>query len=102
DAIIAIAHMGGRCTDVDDVHDVNSCEQDQEAMRFLDRLPPGMIDAYFAGHTHAQMRQFIHNVPAVQGLAYGAQFSTLDLWIDPAKHRVDATRTTIRPLTMIC
>jgi 5'-nucleotidase len=102
DAVIVIAHMGGRCTDVNDVHDVASCDQQQEAVQFIQHLPPGTIDAYFAGHTHAQMRQFINGVPAVQGLAYSVEFSAVDLWVDRTKHRVDSTRTTLRPLTMIC
>ena len=58
DAVIVIAHMGGRCKDIDDdPNDSSSCETEQEAMRFLDALPKGTIDAYFAGHTHSQMRQ---------------------------------------------
>ena len=102
DAVIVIAHMGGHCTDVNDVHDVASCEKQQEAMQLLASLPAGTIDAYFAGHTHAQMRQIVNGVPATQGLAYSVEFSTLDLWIDRDGHRVDAARTNIRPLTMIC
>jgi 5'-nucleotidase len=102
DAIVVIAHMGGRCTDINDVHDVASCEVNQEAMHLLQSLPPGTIDAYFAGHTHSQMRQFINGVPATQGLAYSREFSTIDLWIDPAGHRVIADKTMLRPLTMIC
>lgn len=102
DAVIVIAHMGGHCTDVNDVHDVASCEKQQEAMQLLASLPAGTIDAYFAGHTHAQMRQVVNGVPATQGLPYSVEFSTLDLWIDREGHRVDAARTNIRPLTMIC
>ncbi|HSP14339.1 MAG TPA: 5'-nucleotidase C-terminal domain-containing protein [Thermoanaerobaculia bacterium] len=102
DAVIVIAHMGGRCTDLSDVHDVASCDDHQEAIRYLQHLPAGTIDAYFAGHTHAQIRQFVNGVPAVQGLAYSVEFSAIDLWIDRARHRVDSSRTTLDPLTMIC
>ncbi|HEX9163541.1 MAG TPA: bifunctional UDP-sugar hydrolase/5'-nucleotidase, partial [Thermoanaerobaculia bacterium] len=102
DAVIVIGHMGGRCADVKDVHDVASCRPEEEAMTFLQRLPHGTIDAYFAGHTHQQMRQIINGVPAVQALAYSVEFSTIDLWVDPSRHRVDPSRTTLRPLTMIC
>ncbi|GAC1429730.1 MAG: bifunctional metallophosphatase/5'-nucleotidase [Thermoanaerobaculia bacterium] len=101
DAVIVIAHMGGDCSDINDVHDVASCDPKPEAMGFLEALPPGTIDAYFGGHTHHEMRQFINGVPAVQGSAYGAEFSALDLWIDRDGHRVDRARTNIRPLTMI-
>jgi 5'-nucleotidase len=102
DAVIVIAHMGGRCTDLNDVHDVASCEQEQEAFHLLNALPAGTIDAYFAGHTHQQMRQFINGIPAVQGAAYSVEFSTVDLWVEPAQHRIDREKTVIRPLTMIC
>jgi len=101
DAIVVIAHMGGRCTDISDVHDVASCDPNQEAVQLVQHLPPGTIDGYFAGHTHQQMRQFINGVPVVQGLAYSRQFSTLDLYVDRDHHRVDASRTNIRPLTEI-
>ena len=101
DAVIVIAHIGGKCADVADVHDVASCGAEEEVMRYLDRLPPHTIDAFFAGHTHQQMRHFIHDVPVLQGRAYGEEFSTLDLWITP-RQGVDPSRTTIRPLTMIC
>lgn len=100
DMVIVIAHMGGRCTDLVDDHDVASCETEQEVMQFLHAIPPGTIDAYFAGHTHSQIRQVIDGVPTMQGLAYSREFSTLDAWIDPVKHRVE--RTQLRPLTMLC
>ncbi|HWW60853.1 MAG TPA: bifunctional UDP-sugar hydrolase/5'-nucleotidase, partial [Thermoanaerobaculia bacterium] len=56
DAVIVIAHIGGRCTNLDDPHSLESCDREQEVMRLLNALPPGTIDAFFAGHTHAQMR----------------------------------------------
>lgn len=102
DAVIVIAHMGGRCTDTKDIHDIASCDPHEEAMDLLQQLPAGTIDGYFAGHTHQQMRQVVNGVPALQGLAYSGEFSTLDLWIDRDHHRVDRTRTNLRPLTAIC
>lgn len=102
DAIVVAAHMGGRCTDMQDVHNVASCDQRQEAMHFLGALPPGTIDAYFGGHTHSQMRDFVSGVPAVQALAYGAAFSTVDLWVDPKLHHALADRSAMRPHTMVC
>jgi 5'-nucleotidase len=102
DIVIVIAHMGGRCNDMNDVHDAGSCSQQQEAMQFLAAMPPGTIDAYFGGHTHSQMRQFINGVPAMQALAYSREFATLDLYVDPATHHVVREKTNIRPNTMIC
>lgn len=101
-AVIAIAHIGGRCNDVSDTHSLASCDRAQEAMQLLETLPPGTIDGFFGGHTHAQMRQFVNGTPAAQALAYSREFSTLDLWVDPASNHVVTDRTVIRPPTMIC
>ena len=100
DAVIVIAHMGGRCTKFDDPNDASACEQDHEAMQYLRGLPPGTIDAFFAGHTHSRMRHYINGVPSMQGLALSREFSTMDLWIDTANKRV--TKSEMRPPTMIC
>lgn len=102
DAIVVIAHMGGRCTDLHDPRDPASCEERHEANHLLNSLPPDTIDAYFAGHTHSQMRHFINGVPAAQSLAYSNEFSMIDLWIDTAANRVLDERSFIRPPTMIC
>ena len=102
DAIIVIAHIGGRCTEITDEHQTASCDRQQEAMRYLQEIPRGTIDAWFAGHTHAQMRHFVNGVAALQGLAYSREFSALDLYIDRAANRVLPEKTTIRALTMIC
>ena len=100
DAVIVIAHMGGRCTNLEEPHSLDSCEANYEAMELLKRIPPGTIDAYFAGHTHSQMRHYVNGVPTLQGGAYSREFSTLDLWVDPKANRV--TKSEMRPLTMIC
>ncbi len=100
DAVIVIAHMGGRCTDLSDEHKLDSCAPQNEVMDFMERLPPGTIDAYLGGHTHANMRHIINGVPTVQSQAMSREFSTLDLWIDTEKNRV--TKTEMRMPTMIC
>lgn len=100
DAVIVIAHMGGRCTDMSDEHSLQSCEPQHEAMAYLNGLPTGTIDAFFAGHTHSNMRQYVNGVPAVQGQAMSREFSVIDLWIDPRKNRV--TRNEMRKPMMIC
>jgi 5'-nucleotidase len=100
DAVIVIAHIGGRCTKMEEPHDLQSCDRNAEAMELLERLPAGTIDAFFAGHTHANMAHYVNGVPTVQGLAMSREFSTVDLWIDTRNNRV--TKSEIRPHTMIC
>ncbi len=101
EAIVVIAHMGGRCRNIElNPEDSSSCEKDQEAMRFLQALPKGTIDAYFAGHTHSQMRHYINGVPALQPSPNGREIAILDMTIDPSQHKV--TKTEMEPLTMVC
>jgi 5'-nucleotidase len=100
DAVIVIAHMGGRCAKNDDSHSLASCDRNAEAMHLLEKLPEGSIDAFFAGHTHANMRHYVNGIPAVQGLDMSREFSTVDLWVDVANDRV--IKSNIRPHTMIC
>ena len=102
DAVIVIAHFGGRCLDTSNPQDPSSCEKDQDVMRYLSALPAGTIDAFFGGHTHAEVRHFISGTPASEAASYSRLFGTMDLWIDARKHAVVADRTTIRPLTTIC
>jgi 5'-nucleotidase len=100
DAVVVIAHMGGRCTNNDEPHSLASCDRNAEAMNLLEKLPAGSIDAFFAGHTHANMRHYVNGIPAVQGLDMSREFSTIDLWVDVANNRV--IKSNIRPHTMIC
>lgn len=102
DAIIVIAHIGGRCTNMNEPHSLENCDRQQEAMHFLESMPPGTIDAFFGGHTHAQMRQFVNGIPTVQALAMSREFSTMELFIDTENDRVLQDRTVLRPHTMIC
>ncbi|HEX8252122.1 MAG TPA: 5'-nucleotidase C-terminal domain-containing protein, partial [Thermoanaerobaculia bacterium] len=95
-----IAHIGGRCTKMDEPHALDSCDRNGEAMQYLEKLPAGTIDAFFAGHTHANMAHYVNGVPTVQGLPMSREFSTVELWIDTEKNRV--TKSEIRPHTMIC
>jgi 5'-nucleotidase len=100
-AIVVIAHMGGRCKNIDvNPEDSSACETDQEAMRYLQALPKGTIDAYFAGHTHSNIRHYINGVATLQPSPFGREIAILDLTVDPAQHKV--TKTEMAPLTMVC
>jgi 5'-nucleotidase len=100
-AVIVIAHMGGRCKVIDaNPEDSSSCENDMEAMRFLKALPKGTIDAYFGGHTHSQMRNYVNGVPALQPAPFGREFAMVDMTIDDRTHKL--VKTDLAPLTMLC
>jgi 5'-nucleotidase len=100
-AIVVIAHMGGRCRNIEtNPEDPSSCETDQEAMRYLNALPKGTIDAYFAGHTHSNIRHYINGVATLQPSPFGREIAILDMTVDPREHKV--TKTEMAPLTMVC
>jgi 5'-nucleotidase len=100
-AIVVIAHMGGRCKNIEtNPEDPSSCETDQEAMRYLNALPKGTIDAYFAGHTHSNIRHYINGVATLQPSPFGREIAILDMTVDPSQHKV--TKTEMAPLTMVC
>jgi len=100
DAVIVIAHMGGRCKDNDNADDTSTCAEDEDVMPYLRALPKGTIDAYFAGHTHQQMRHYINGVATLQPAPYGREIAILDMTIDHAAHKV--SKTEMLPLTMVC
>ena len=100
DAIVVIAHMGGRCSKVDDPNHLESCEKQHEAMAYLEAMPAGTIDAFFAGHTHSNMAHYVNGIPALQGLPLSREFSAVELWIDAENDRV--VKSEIRKPTMIC
>jgi len=100
-AIVVIAHMGGRCKNIEtNPEDSSACETDQEAMRYLASLPKGTIDAYFAGHTHSNIRHYINGVATLQPSPFGREIAILDMTVDPSQHKV--TKTEMAPLTMVC
>jgi 5'-nucleotidase len=100
DAVVVVAHMGGRCSKMDDPNHLESCEKQHEAMAFLEAMPAGTIDGFFAGHTHSNMAHYVNGIPALQGLPLSREFSTLELWIDVDGNRV--AKSEIRKPTMIC
>ncbi|HET7711097.1 MAG TPA: 5'-nucleotidase C-terminal domain-containing protein [Thermoanaerobaculia bacterium] len=100
DAVIAIAHIGGRCTDQRDPADTSSCEPDSHSIQLLRALPAGTIDAFFGGHTHSYTRHVVSGVPMLQSGAYSRSFAALDLWVDPNENRV--VRSSLREHTNLC
>jgi 5'-nucleotidase len=100
DAVIAIAHMGGKCKETGNPDDTSQCEPDQEIMRVVGASPKGTVDAFFGGHTHYNVRNVINGTPTVEAYNFGQYFATIDFWVDPRAHHV--VRTAIRPHTMLC
>ncbi|HYX92635.1 MAG TPA: metallophosphoesterase, partial [Myxococcaceae bacterium] len=88
DLVIGIAHAGGKCSRFDDPTDLSSCDTEfGEIFELLRELPPGLVDAMVAGHTHAELAHSVNGIPVVETPGLGRSFATLDLWVDPKTRR---------------
>jgi 5'-nucleotidase len=76
---VVLAHAGGDCKRVDDPNDISSCAQDEEAFKLARALPPGLVDAIVAGHTHAAVAHFVNGIAMVEAYSRGKAFGRLDL-----------------------
>lgn len=100
DAVIAIAHIGGKCKEGGDPTDLSKCDATQDVMKLVEALPKGTVDAFFGGHTHLNVHNIINGTPTFEAFSYSQYFSSVDLWVDPRTHHV--VRSELRPHTMLC
>ena len=80
--VIVLAHAGGRCTDLDDPKDLNSCDQAAEIVQVARQLPAGLVDVIGAGHTHQAMAHDIAGIAVVEAYSSGRSFSRIDLTVN--------------------
>ncbi|RMH38609.1 MAG: bifunctional metallophosphatase/5'-nucleotidase, partial [Deltaproteobacteria bacterium] len=79
EVVVALVHAGGACRRFDDPDDLSSCDAEAEIFSVARALPPGLVDAIAAGHTHGAIAHRVAGIPIVQAYAYGRAFSRLDL-----------------------
>jgi 5'-nucleotidase len=86
--VIGVAHAGADCKDFGTPTDLTSCAPAAEIFDLARALPPGTVDAIFAGHTHAGVAQIVNGIPIAEAYARGRAFSRIDLIVDGASERV--------------
>ena len=79
DVVLVLAHAGGACARFDDPADLSSCDDDAEIFRLARGLPPGLVNAIVAGHTHRAVAHEVAGIPIVQAYSLGRAFTRLDL-----------------------
>ena len=89
EVVVAVAHAGADCQDCSVATDLTSCAPGAEIFQVARALPPKLVDAIFAGHTHAGVAQIVNGIPIAEAYARGRAFSRIDLELDGATHRVD-------------
>jgi 5'-nucleotidase len=87
-AIIVLSHAGGACTRFAAPDDLSSCDPSEEIFAVARKLPPGLVDAIAAGHTHQAVAHRVSGVAVVQAHSVGRAFARLDLTIDPVRRQV--------------
>lgn len=103
EVVVAIAHAGGKCSDLSNPRDTSSCDRsDGEIYGLVESLPPGTLDVVFAGHTHQPMGHFFANVPVLSTSGQGRSFGVVELFVDPASHEVLPERTRLQAAIPVC
>ncbi len=82
DLVLVLAHAGGACFRFDDPTDLSSCDDDAEVFELARRLPPGLVDAIVAGHTHRAVAHEVAGIPIVQAYSRGSAFARVDLTVE--------------------
>jgi 5'-nucleotidase len=96
--IVVVAHIGSACKDVDNPDDTASCEQDAELFRVIHALPPGLVDVWVGGHTHARVAHRIDGIAAIESLSSGRAFGRVDLRIEDGR----IAHVDIHPPQLLC
>jgi 2',3'-cyclic-nucleotide 2'-phosphodiesterase (5'-nucleotidase family) len=91
-AVVVLAHAGGRCSRFEAPDDLASCDSSEEIFGVARELPPGLVDAIAAGHTHQGVAHRVAGIPVVQAHSGGRAFARLDLTIDVARRQVAEVR----------
>jgi 2',3'-cyclic-nucleotide 2'-phosphodiesterase (5'-nucleotidase family) len=81
--IIVVAHIGSACKDLTNPDDVSSCDRKDEVFDVIRAFPPGLVDAWVGGHTHAAVAHRINGVATIESYSSGRAFGRIDLTIDP-------------------
>ncbi|RKI60314.1 bifunctional metallophosphatase/5'-nucleotidase [Corallococcus sp. AB049A] len=103
EVVVAVAHAGGKCTDLANPRDTSGCERDDgEIYAVVESLPAGAVDAVVAGHTHQPMGHFFGDVPVIETTGLARSFGVVDLFVDPVTHRVLPGRTRIQAAIPVC
>lgn len=98
--IVVLAHAGGRCETFGAPDDLSSCGTRGEIFQLAQALPPGLVDAIAAGHSHDGIAHRVNGIAIVEAFNLGRAFGRIDLDIDARSGRV--VRQDIHPPQYLC
>jgi 5'-nucleotidase len=100
EAVIVVAHAGGRCTSFDDPFDLSSCDPDSEIFQVARALPRGLVNVIAAGHSHEALAHYVEGIAIVQAYPRGQAFARADLLLSRVTRQVTGSR--VFPPRPIC
>jgi len=100
--VVALVHEGAECRGVGGPDDLSACREHSPVFALARSLPPGTVDAIFAGHSHQAVAARVAGIPLLQAWSEARGFSRLDLTIDRATGKVVPGGATIFPPTELC
>jgi 5'-nucleotidase len=80
--VIVSAHAGGQCSEFDDAADTSSCNVESEIFSVANKLPTGLVDHIFAGHTHGGIAHIVNGTSISQAGSRARAFSRVDFLVD--------------------
>jgi 5'-nucleotidase len=93
EAVVVLAHAGADCKNCDAPRDLSSCDAGSaESFALARALPPGLVDAIVAGHTHAATAHYVNGIAIVEALSRGKAFGRIDLRFAGAPRRLEEVR----------
>ena len=84
--VLAVAHIGGSCTEFGDPDDLASCDERRPLFRLARRLAPGLVDAVVGGHSHGLVNHRVNGVALVQAGARAEALGWLTLCAGEPAH----------------
>lgn len=78
-AVVVLAHAGGKCKSFTNPTDHEHCETDAEIFRLARALPKGTVDAIVAGHSHAGVAHEVNGIPIIEQFSYGRSLGRVDI-----------------------
>ncbi|HET6345326.1 MAG TPA: bifunctional UDP-sugar hydrolase/5'-nucleotidase [Myxococcota bacterium] len=103
--VVLVGHLGGKCRDLRNPEDVDSCEQrnhDAELLDLLQALPAGAVDVAVGGHTHQFMAHWINGTATIESGARGQYLGWVEACVAARGGGIDKARSTIHAATELC
>lgn len=97
-AVVVLAHAGGKCHNFDNPQDLSSCDEDEEIFEAAKQIPAGIVNLIVAGHTHAGVAHEVNGTPIIESYANGLAFGRVDLKFVGG----ELTETNIYPPQAVC